>query len=60
MAHSYEVQTSDGTFNVDTQHHHDDHGDSAFKKHLLDIILSTASGVASGLIVHRFTYKGRR
>jgi|HubBroStandDraft_6_1064221.scaffolds.fasta_scaffold1403352_1 hypothetical protein len=59
MAHKYEVSTNDGTYNVTTNDHHDDHGEHKFKNVLLNIIVTTATSVASGLIVHKFTYKGR-
>lgn len=59
MAHQYEVHTNDGrAFNVTTQHHHDDHDENSFRRHLLDVLKSTGSGIASAVIV-RYIYKGR-
>lgn len=61
MAHLYEVHTNDGrTHEVPTTHHHSDHDEATFKRHLLDVLKGTASGVASNIIVSRFIYRGRR
>lgn len=60
MAHFYEVRTSDGNFNVSTDNHHDNHSDEWFRQHLIQAILDTARDVASGIILHHYTYKGRR
>jgi hypothetical protein len=60
MAHAYEVHTSDGqSYDVTVQEHHDDHPNDAFKKHLLDVIKGSVSGVISASVI-RFAYKGRR
>jgi hypothetical protein len=60
MSHIYDVQTSDGrSHQVATQHHHDDHDDASFKRHLLDVLKGSASGVIGGSVVH-FLYRGRR
>ncbi|WP_067734195.1 hypothetical protein [Novosphingobium naphthalenivorans] len=60
MAHLYEVHANDGqAYNVTTPHHHDDHDDQTFRKHLLDVVKSTISGVAANAI-NRYIYKGRR
>ncbi len=49
MPHQYEARTSDGdAYTVTTSKHHDDHDDATFKKHLLDVIKSSVSGVISG------------
>jgi hypothetical protein len=60
MSHHYEAHASDGqTYNVTTQHHHDDHEDATFKRHLLDVIKGSISGVAAGAVL-RFVYRGQR
>lgn len=60
MSHEYDVHLSDGSsYNVKTPNHHDDHDTNTFASHLLDIIKSIVGNVASGVLVHRFTYKGR-
>lgn len=60
MKHHYEVSTSDGTFNVHTDNHHDDHNDAWFRQHLVQAILNGVANVASGIILHHYTYKGRK
>lgn len=60
MSHEYDVQLSDGKkYSVKTQHHHEDHDTNTFANHLLDVIKNILGTVASGVIVHRFTYKGK-
>jgi|GEM_PF-6439620 len=60
MAYVYEVHANDGgIYTVTTQHHHEDHDEHSFRRHLLDVVKSTISGVlANG--INRFIYKGRR
>jgi hypothetical protein len=58
MAHKYEVHTDKGTFDVTTPHHHDDHHEDTFLKHLLDVIKGAAGGVGAGMIM-RYIYKGK-
>lgn len=58
--HVYEVSTSDGTFNVNTDQHHDNHSDAAFRQHLMQAILNAAANLAGGIVLHHYTYKGRR
>lgn len=60
MAHVYEVATNQGNFDVNTPHHHGDHDDKTFAQHLLDVIKQSGAQIVAGLVVHRFTYKGRR
>lgn len=53
MAYVYEVKHSNGrTYDVTTNHHHEDHPEDAFTKHLLDVIKGAAGGVVSGYIIH--------
>lgn len=61
MAHVYEVHTSDGQVrSAETPHHHDEHDNSTFAKHLLDVLKGTTAGILSNVIVNKFIYKGRR
>ena len=60
MAHLYEVSTSSGTFDVTTDQHHDDHSDAVFREHLIQAILNAAANLAGGVILHHYTYRGRR
>lgn len=61
MGHMYEAHTNDGqSFDVSTPHHHSDHDDQTFRNHLLDVIKQSASQIIAGVVVHRYTYKGRR
>ena len=60
MAHLYEVATNQGTHNVTTPHHHEEHDEKTFTQHLIDVIKQSSSQIISGLVVHRITYKGRR
>lgn len=42
----YEVTLHDGQrFNVQTPHHHDNHDDQSWRKHLTDILKSSVSGL---------------
>ncbi len=60
VANLYHAKMSDGqAYNVTTDKHHDDHDEATFKRHLLDIIKSSVSGVISGTVVH-FMHKGRK
>ena len=60
MAHLYELVTNQGTHNVTTPHHHEDHDEANFQKHLIDVIKQSSAQIISGLIIHRITYRGRR
>lgn len=60
MKHHYEVSTNDGTYNVRTDNHHDNHDDAWFRQHLIQAILNAAANVAGGIVLHHYTYKGRR
>jgi hypothetical protein len=60
MSHIYEVHTSDGTYNVTTDNHHDNHDDAWFREHLAQAILNIAVNVVGGVILHHYRYKGRR
>lgn len=60
MGHVYEVQTNQGTHQVESPHHHDHISKAEFERSLLNAVLNTASGVATGLILRHYTYKGRR
>lgn len=56
----YKVTLSDGTiYDVTTTLHHDDHPEPTFKRHLLDIIKSSISGIISNVVVG-FVHKGRK
>lgn len=60
MAHIYDAHGDDGrVYTVQTAHYHGDHDEHTFRKHLLDVVKSTISGVAANAI-NRFIYKGRR
>jgi hypothetical protein len=60
MVHIYSARLTDGqTYDVQTPNHHENHSDTDFRRHLLDIIKSSVSGVVSGTVVH-FLYKGRK
>jgi hypothetical protein len=55
----YHVTLSNGeSYTVTTEEHHDDHTDTSFARHLLDVIKSAIGGVISGTVV-RFMHKGR-
>lgn len=54
MANVYEAKTSAGNYNVTTDKHHSNHDDATFKRHLLDVIKATASGVTTGVILHEY------
>jgi hypothetical protein len=58
MAHLYEVQTNQGTYDVTVSKHHDHMTKSDFERALTQAILGIGQTVAGGLILHRFTYKG--
>lgn len=58
--HLYEVHLDDGSVHdVRTPHHHDDHDDETFARHLLDVIKGAAGGVIGGLIL-RIIHKGHK
>ncbi len=60
MANQYEVSLSDGrSYTVTTDRHHDNHDDNSFRRHLLDIVKQSVSGVVSQTVV-RFIFRGRR
>jgi len=60
MGHVYEAHGDDGTkYDVETNHHHEDHSPDTFAKHLLDVIKATLSGVLANKIIN-FRYKGGR
>lgn len=56
MAHLYEVQTDRGTHQVEVDHHHDHLTQADFERILLQEVLR----VIGQVIVHRYTYRGRR
>lgn len=60
MVHHYEVSTSDGTYNVTTDQHHDDHSDAVFRQHLTQAILNAAANLVGGIVLHHYTYRGGR
>lgn len=60
MAHLYEVETNKGTKQVETDHHHDNLSAADFQRILLAAVANALGGLAQGLVLHRFTYKGRR
>ena len=60
MAHLYEVELGDGqVHHVTTPHHHDDHDEDNFRRHLLDLIKQSAGALVSEVII-RVIYRGRR
>jgi hypothetical protein len=60
MANVYQATLSDGTsYNVPTDKHHGNHSDAEFKKHLLDIIKNSTSGIITGVVVG-YIFKGRK
>jgi hypothetical protein len=60
MANVYHVKFSTGeTFDVTTEKHHDDLDEASFKKHLIDVVKGSATGVISGVIVG-YVLKGRK
>jgi len=59
MAHLYDVQTNKGGFDVKTDHHHTHMSLADFERLLTQAILNLGGGIAQGLVVHRYTYKGR-
>lgn len=60
MVHLYSATLSDGSaYDVQTPNHHANHPEADFRRHLLDIIKSSISGVITATVVH-FAYKGRK
>jgi hypothetical protein len=60
MSHQYDAHLDNGDrYTVTTDKHHDDHTEDGFKRHLLDVIKGSISGVISATVV-RFAYKGRK
>jgi hypothetical protein len=64
MAQKYEAHGHDGkVYDVTTDHHHDDHSDDSFKKHLGRIIDAaiggTVGGISTAVIVRKFIFKGK-
>lgn len=60
MSYLYEVHTRDGNVHeVSTPHHHDEHHEDAFVKHLLDVVKGAASGFL-GASITRYVYRGHR
>jgi hypothetical protein len=58
--HQYHVEFNDGqSFMVTTEKYHEDHPESVFFNHLLDLINRTVPLVMSQVIV-RAIYKGRK
>ena len=58
--HRYDVHLDDGkVYEVTTPHHHDDHDEAAFSRHLLDVIKSSIAGVVAGTVL-RFVFRGRQ
>ncbi|MEA3012443.1 MAG: hypothetical protein QOD42_988 [Sphingomonadales bacterium] len=60
MAHLYEVHTNQGTYDVPTDHHHDHLSVADFERILVQTICNSVANVAGNLILHRYTYRGRR
>lgn len=58
MAHVYDVQTNNGGFDVTVAQHHEHMTKADFERALTQAILTLGPSVASGLILHRYTYKG--
>lgn len=60
MQHIYDVQLSSGqTHQVSTPHHHSDHSDDAWTKHVVDILKGIGINVAGASIV-KILYRGKR
>lgn len=60
MAHLYEVQTNKGTHHVDADYHHDHMSKADFERMLVKALLDTLGGIAQGIVLHNYTYRGRR
>lgn len=56
MAYIYSVQTNKGTHDVAVQQHHEHMSQADFERILLQALLS----LGSGLILHRYSFKGHR
>jgi hypothetical protein len=55
----YDVTLRDGRrFEVTTPHHHDDHDDATWRRHLVDILKNTVAGLASAAIA-AYVFRGR-
>jgi hypothetical protein len=58
MAHLYDVQTSNGGFDVTVAQHHEHMTKADFERILTQAIINIGPSIASGLILHHYTYKG--
>ena len=60
MAHVYEVQSSEGTHQIETDHHHDHLRKADFERILLQAVANMSATFASSVVLHRYVYRGRR
>ncbi len=60
MAHVYDVQTNKGGFDVTVQQHHEHMTKADFERALVQARMTLGPSVASGIILHRYTYKGKK
>ena len=58
MAHVYDVQTNKGGFDVTVAEHHEHVTRSDLERALLQALGTLGASVASGIVLHRITYKG--
>jgi hypothetical protein len=58
VAHVYDVQTDQGGFKVTIEKHHTHMSVADFERALTQAILNALPAVASGVILHHYTYKG--
>ena len=60
MAHLYEVQSSEGTHQVETDHHHEHLSKADFERILLQAVANMSATFASSVVLHRYVYRGHR
>lgn len=56
MGYVYSVQTNRGTYDVTVQQHHDHMSQADFERILVQALIS----LGSGILLHRYSFKGRR
>ncbi len=56
MAYVYSVKTNKGSYDVTVQQHHEHISKADFERGLLNALVA----VGSGIVLHHYSFKGRR